>query len=60
MFDDVVKENMVEFEMSVEEVVNDIVEQFQLQVRQKKSNLDIYMNIVVGYIDRKQIQLYVK
>lgn len=60
MFDDVVKENMVEFEMSVEEVVNDIVEQFQLQVRQKKSNLDIYINIVVGYVDRKQIQLYVK
>lgn len=60
MFDDVVKENMVEFEMSVEDVVNDIVEQFQLQVRQKKSNLDIYINIVVGYVDRKQIQLYVK
>lgn len=52
-FDDVVKENMVEFEMSAEEAVNDTVEQFQSQVRQKKSNLDTYMNTVAGYIDRK-------
>lgn len=52
-FDDVVKENMVEFEMSAEEAVNDTVEQFQSQVRQKKSNLDTYMNTVEGYIDRK-------
>lgn len=52
-FDDVVKENMVEFEMSVEEAVNDTVEQFQSQVRQKKSNLDTYINTVAGYVDRK-------
>lgn len=52
-FDDVVKENMVEFEMSAEEAVNDTVEQFQSQVRQKKSNLDTYINTVAGYIDRK-------
>lgn len=35
-FDDVVKENMMEFEMSAEEAVNDAVEQFQSQVRQKR------------------------
>lgn len=35
-FDDVVKENMVEFEMSAEEAVNDAEEQFQSQVRQKR------------------------
>lgn len=52
-FDDVVKENMVEFEMSAEEAVNDTVEQFQSQVRQKKSNLDTYINTVAGYVDRK-------
>lgn len=52
-FDDVVKENMVEFEMSAEEAVIDTVEQFQSQVRQKKSNLDTYINTVAGYIDRK-------
>lgn len=52
-FDDVVKENMVEFEMSAEEAVNDAVEQFQSQVRQKKSNLDTYINTVAGYVDRK-------
>lgn len=52
-FDDVVKENMVEFEMSAEEAVNDTVEQFQSQVRQKKINLDTYINTVAGYIDRK-------
>lgn len=52
-FDDVVKENMVEFEMSAEEAVNDTVEQFQSQVRQKKSNLDTYINRVAGYVDRK-------
>lgn len=52
-FDDVVKENMVEFEMSAEEAVNDTVEQFQSQVRQKKSNLDAYINTVAGYVDRK-------
>lgn len=34
-FDDVVKENMVEFEMSAQEAVSDAVEQFQSQVRQK-------------------------
>lgn len=52
-FDDVVKENMVEFEMSAEEAVNDTVEQFQSQVRQKKSNLDTYINTVAGYVDRE-------
>lgn len=52
-FDDVVKENMVEFEMSAEEAVNDTVEQFQSQVRQKKSNLDTYINTVAGYVDKK-------
>lgn len=52
-FDDVVKENMVEFEMSAEEAVNDTVEQFQSQVRQKKSNLDTYIKTVAGYVDRK-------
>lgn len=52
-FDDVVKENMVEFEMSAEEAVNDAVEQFQSQVRQKKSNLDTYINTVAGYVDKK-------
>lgn len=52
-FDDVVKENMVEFEMSAEEAVSDTVEQFQSQVRQKKSNLDTYINTVAGYVDRK-------
>lgn len=52
-FDDVVKENMVEFELSAEEAVNDTVEQFQSQVRQKKSNLDTYINTVAGYVDRK-------
>lgn len=52
-FDDVVKENMVEFEMSAEEAVNDTVEQFQSQVRQKKSNLDTYINTVADYVDRK-------
>lgn len=52
-FDDVVKENMVEFEMSAEEAVNDTVEQFQSQVRQKKNNLDTYINTVAGYVDRK-------
>lgn len=52
-FDDVVKENIVEFEMSAEEAVNDTVEQFQSQVRQKKSNLDTYINTVAGYVDRK-------
>lgn len=52
-FDDVVKENMVEFEMSAEEAVNDTVEQFQSQVRQKKSNLDTYINTVADYVDGK-------
>lgn len=32
-FDDVVRENMAEFEMSAEEAVNDAKEQFQSQVR---------------------------
>ena len=32
-FDDVVRENMTEFEMSAEEAVNDAKEQFQSQVR---------------------------
>lgn len=36
-FDDVVKENMVEFEMSAEEAVSDAVEQFHSQVRHKNT-----------------------
>lgn len=32
-FDDVVRENMAEFEMSAEEAVNDAKEQFRSQVR---------------------------
>ena len=31
-FDDVVKENVQEFEMSVEEAINDAVQQFESQV----------------------------